>query len=96
MEYVTCTNILQTQRVNVDDMLVFYDTTCQQRVDGIMKVCNANFGLVVGGYNENVIMRDERILSSVVKLNDYYLRNAIMIKGGLLCVMRLVVVSLVA
>ena len=50
-----------------------------------------------GGYNEHVIMRDERILSSVVKLNTYYLRNAIiMIKDGLLCVMRLVVESLVA
>ena len=68
---------LQTQRVNVDDMLVFYDTTCEQRVDGIMKVCNANFGPTGWvGINENVIMRDERILSSVVKLNDYYLRNA--------------------
>ena len=63
-----------------------------------MKVCNANFGPTGrAGVNENVIMRDERILSSVVKLNGYYLRNAIiMIKDGLLCVMRLVVVSLVA
>eukprot|EP00580_Thalassiosira_gravida_P010923 CAMPEP_0201633450 /NCGR_PEP_ID=MMETSP0493-20130528/6749_1 /ASSEMBLY_ACC=CAM_ASM_000838 /TAXON_ID=420259 /ORGANISM="Thalassiosira gravida, Strain GMp14c1" /LENGTH=311 /DNA_ID=CAMNT_0048105159 /DNA_START=65 /DNA_END=1000 /DNA_ORIENTATION=+ len=46
------------------------------RVDGVMVVCNANFGATGWvGINENSIMRGA-IVSSVAKMNEYYLRNA--------------------
>ena len=59
---------LSTERVEVDH-------TCK-RVDGVMVVCNANFGATGWvGINENSIMRGV-ITSSVAKMNEYYLRNA--------------------
>ena len=60
---------LTTQRVAVD-----YECT---RVDGVMVVCNANFGATGWvGINENSISSRGVILSSVSKMNEYYLRNA--------------------
>ncbi|KAL7525314.1 hypothetical protein ACHAXR_000948, partial [Thalassiosira sp. AJA248-18] len=54
---------------------VAVDHTCE-RVDGVMVVCNANFGATGWvGINENSIMRGV-IVSSVAKMNEYYLRNA--------------------
>ena len=59
---------LDPQRVEVD-----YDCN---RVDGVMVVCNANFGETGWvGINENEISGD-KILSSVAKMNEFYLRNA--------------------
>jgi len=59
---------LTTERVAVDH-------TCE-RVDGVMVVCNANFGATGWvGINENSIQRGV-IISSVSKMNEYYLRNA--------------------
>ncbi|KAL3806906.1 hypothetical protein ACHAXA_011486 [Cyclostephanos tholiformis] len=59
---------LTTERVAVDH-------NCNQ-VDGVMVVCNANFGATGWvGINENSIMRGV-IVSSVAKMNEYYLRNA--------------------
>ena len=59
---------LTTERVAVD-----HECT---RVDGVMLVCNANFGATGWvGINENSIMRGV-IVSSVAKMNEYYLRNA--------------------
>ena len=59
---------LTTERVAVD-------YNCN-RVDGVMVVCNANFGETGWvGINENSIM-DGVIVSSVAKMNEYYLRNA--------------------
>lgn len=59
---------LSTEQVAVDH-------TCQ-RVDGVMVVCNANFGATGWvGINENSILRG-KIVSSVAKMNEYYLRNA--------------------
>ena len=79
---------LTTQRVAVD-----YECT---RVDGVMVVCNANFGATGWvGINENSISSRGVILSSVSKMNEYYLRNADLIIDGLPCVMRLAMVSLV-
>jgi len=47
------------------------------RVDGVMVVCNANFGATGWvGINENSISSRGVILSSVSKMNEYYLRNA--------------------
>jgi len=46
------------------------------RVDGVMVVCNANFGATGWvGINENEIKRGV-IVSSVAKMNEYYLLNA--------------------
>jgi hypothetical protein len=46
------------------------------RVDGVMVVCNANFGETGWvGINENSILGNV-IVSSVAKMNEYYLRNA--------------------
>ena len=60
--------VLTKERVAVDH-------TCK-RVDGVMVVCNANFGATGWvGINENSIMRGV-IVSSVAKMNEYYLRNA--------------------
>jgi len=59
---------LTTERVAVD-------YNCN-RVDGVMVVCNANFGETGWvGINENSILGDV-IVSSVAKMNEYYLRNA--------------------
>jgi len=59
---------LTTEQVEVDH-------TCT-RIDGFMVVCNANFGATGWvGINENSIVRDV-IVSSVAKMNEYYLRNA--------------------
>jgi hypothetical protein len=45
-------------------------------VDGVMVVCNANFGATGWvGINENSIVNGN-IVSSVAKMNEYYLRNA--------------------
>ncbi len=60
--------VLQTERVDVDH-------SCAP-VDGYMVVCNANFGATGWvGINENSIVRDV-IVSSVAKMNEYYLLNA--------------------
>eukprot|EP00584_Thalassiosira_punctigera_P008114 CAMPEP_0172543176 /NCGR_PEP_ID=MMETSP1067-20121228/13631_1 /TAXON_ID=265564 ORGANISM="Thalassiosira punctigera, Strain Tpunct2005C2" /NCGR_SAMPLE_ID=MMETSP1067 /ASSEMBLY_ACC=CAM_ASM_000444 /LENGTH=289 /DNA_ID=CAMNT_0013329541 /DNA_START=441 /DNA_END=1310 /DNA_ORIENTATION=+ len=60
--------VLEAQQVAVDH-------ECN-RVDGVMVVCNANFGATGWvGINENSIMRGV-IVSSVAKMNEYYLRNA--------------------
>jgi len=60
--------VLSTERVAVDH-------TCG-RVDGVMVVCNANFGATGWvGINENSILRGV-IVSSVAKMNEYYLNNA--------------------
>jgi len=60
--------VLTAERVEVD-----YDCN---RIDGVMVVCNANFGETGWvGINENAIM-DNIIVSSVAKMNEYYLRNA--------------------
>ena len=60
--------VLTTQRVAVD-------YNCNP-VDGVMVVCNANFGATGWvGINENSIMRNT-IVGSVAKMNEYYLRNA--------------------
>lgn len=60
--------VLFTERVAVDH-------TCG-RVDGVMVVCNANFGATGWvGINENSILRGV-IVSSVAKMNEYYLNNA--------------------
>eukprot|EP00579_Thalassiosira_antarctica_P031564 CAMPEP_0202029118 /NCGR_PEP_ID=MMETSP0905-20130828/63809_1 /ASSEMBLY_ACC=CAM_ASM_000554 /TAXON_ID=420261 /ORGANISM="Thalassiosira antarctica, Strain CCMP982" /LENGTH=289 /DNA_ID=CAMNT_0048592859 /DNA_START=161 /DNA_END=1030 /DNA_ORIENTATION=- len=60
--------VLSTTQVAVDH-------TCN-RVDGVMLVCNGNFGATGWvGINENSIMRGV-IVSSVAKMNEYYLRNA--------------------
>ena len=59
---------LSTERVEVDH-------TCK-KVDGVMVVCNANFGATGWvGINENSIMGNV-IVSSVAKMNEYYLLNA--------------------
>ena len=59
---------LDPQRVDVD-----YDCN---RVDGVMVVCNANFGETGWvGINENEVVGGV-IMSSVAKMNEYYLRNA--------------------
>jgi hypothetical protein len=59
---------LTTERVAVD-------YNCN-RVDGVMVVCNANFGETGWvGINENSILGDV-VVSSVAKMNEYYLRNA--------------------
>ncbi|KAL7488687.1 hypothetical protein ACHAW6_014278 [Cyclotella cf. meneghiniana] len=60
--------VLTTERVDVDH-------NCT-RVDGVMVVCNANFGATGWvGINENELV-DNVIYSSVAKMNEYYLRNA--------------------
>jgi len=59
---------LTTEQVEVDH-------TCT-RIDGVMVVCNANFGDTGWvGINENSML-DGVIQSSVAKMNEYYLRNA--------------------
>lgn len=59
---------LSTERVAVDH-------ECN-RVDGVMVVCNGNFGATGWvGINENSILGGT-IRSSVAKMNEYYLRNA--------------------
>ena len=59
---------LTTERVAVD-------YNCSM-VEGVMVVCNANFGATGWvGINENSILRGV-IVSSVAKMNEYYLRNA--------------------
>jgi hypothetical protein len=51
------------------------DDQCTRR-EGVMVVCNANFGETGWvGINENEIVGN-RIRSSVAKMNEYYLRNA--------------------
>lgn len=59
---------LTTERAAVDHLCT--------RVDGVMIVCNGNFGDTGWvGINENSIQRNA-IISSVSKMNEYYLRNA--------------------
>jgi hypothetical protein len=59
---------LEIDRVDVD-----YECN---RIDGVMVICNANFGETGWvGINQNEIKRDV-IVSSVTKMNEYYLRNA--------------------
>lgn len=59
---------LELEKVEVD-----YDCN---RVDGVMLVCNGNFGDTGWvGINQNEIKRD-MIVSSVTKMNEFYLRNA--------------------
>ena len=59
---------LDTERVEVDH-------NCT-RIEGVMVVCNANFGETGWvGINENELL-DNVIYSSVAKMNEYYLRNA--------------------
>eukprot|EP00584_Thalassiosira_punctigera_P007921 CAMPEP_0172535392 /NCGR_PEP_ID=MMETSP1067-20121228/7426_1 /TAXON_ID=265564 ORGANISM="Thalassiosira punctigera, Strain Tpunct2005C2" /NCGR_SAMPLE_ID=MMETSP1067 /ASSEMBLY_ACC=CAM_ASM_000444 /LENGTH=307 /DNA_ID=CAMNT_0013320325 /DNA_START=303 /DNA_END=1226 /DNA_ORIENTATION=- len=54
---------------------VAVDHDCN-RVEGVMVVCNANFGATGWvGINENII-QGKRITSSVSKMNEYYLNNA--------------------
>jgi len=51
------------------------DPTCK-RVEGVMVVCNANFGDKGWvGINENEL-KDDVIVSSVSKMNEFYLNNA--------------------
>jgi hypothetical protein len=46
------------------------------RIPGVMVICNANFGATGWvGINQNEI-KDGVIMSSVAKMNEYYLRNA--------------------
>mmetsp|Transcript_32771 Transcript_32771/g.70785 ORF Transcript_32771/g.70785 Transcript_32771/m.70785 type:complete len:287 (+) Transcript_32771:173-1033(+) len=60
--------VLTAEKVEVDH-------DCK-RVDGVMVVCNANFGATGWvGINENSIQRGV-IVSSVSKMNEYYLLNA--------------------
>lgn len=59
---------LEIDRVDVD-----YECN---RVDGVMVVCNANFGETGWvGINQNEI-KHHVIVSSVTKMNEFYLRNA--------------------
>eukprot|EP00980_Cylindrotheca_fusiformis_P013441 scaffold3437_cov113-Cylindrotheca_fusiformis.AAC.8 len=52
------------------------DPSCSP-VNGLMKVCNNNFGDTGWlGINEMVIRGQSTIESSVAKMNEYYLRNA--------------------
>lgn len=53
------------------------DYSCSQ-VDGVMKVCNGNYG-VTGWLGINEIMKTDPggiIMSSVAKMNEYYLNSA--------------------
>ena len=60
---------LTTQNVSVDH-------SCS-RVDGILKVCNNNFGRTGWlGINEIITSGGSVIQSSVAKMNEYYLTNA--------------------
>ncbi len=59
---------LTIERVDVD-----YECT---RIAGVMVICNANFGATGWvGINQNEI-KEGVIMSSVAKMNEYYLRNA--------------------
>ena len=59
---------LTIERVDVD-----YECN---RLPGVMVICNANFGATGWvGINQNEI-RDGVIMSSVAKMNEYYLKNA--------------------
>lgn len=61
--------------LTLDPQRVEVDHNCN-RVDGVMVVCNANFGETGWvGINENEISGDV-IMSSVAKMNEFYLRNA--------------------
>lgn len=65
----------QSPALTLDIKQVDVDHNCG-RVDGVMLVCNANFGDTGWvGINENEIV-DGVIVSSVAKMNEYYLRNA--------------------
>jgi hypothetical protein len=65
----------QSPALTLDLQRVEVDHNCN-RMDGVMVVCNANFGETGWvGINENEIAGD-RIMSSVAKMNEYYLRNA--------------------
>jgi len=60
---------LTTKRVAVDH-------NCA-RVQGVMKVCNANFGdSSFLGFNELDVNSNGVIVSSVAQMNEYYLYNA--------------------
>ena len=46
-------------------------------MDGVMVVCNANFGATGWvGINEIIFSGQQEIVSSVSKMNEYYLLNA--------------------
>ena len=65
----------ESPALTLDPQRVEVDHDCN-RVDGVMVVCNANFGETGwAGINENEIS-GEGIMSSVAKMNEYYLRNA--------------------
>ncbi|KAL3805298.1 hypothetical protein HJC23_009005 [Cyclotella cryptica] len=65
----------QSPALTLDPQRVAVDYDCN-RVDGVMVVCNANFGETGWvGINENEIVGGV-IYSSVAKMNEYYLRNA--------------------
>eukprot|EP00585_Thalassiosira_rotula_P007731 CAMPEP_0196159766 /NCGR_PEP_ID=MMETSP0910-20130528/46487_1 /TAXON_ID=49265 /ORGANISM="Thalassiosira rotula, Strain GSO102" /LENGTH=343 /DNA_ID=CAMNT_0041424691 /DNA_START=293 /DNA_END=1325 /DNA_ORIENTATION=- len=78
--------VLTAEKVEVDH-------DCE-RVDGVMVVCNANFGATGWvGINENMIMRGV-IVGSVSKMNEYYLLNAELINENM--IMRGVIVGSVS
>eukprot|EP00546_Thalassionema_frauenfeldii_P003504 CAMPEP_0178932568 /NCGR_PEP_ID=MMETSP0786-20121207/22705_1 /TAXON_ID=186022 /ORGANISM="Thalassionema frauenfeldii, Strain CCMP 1798" /LENGTH=1138 /DNA_ID=CAMNT_0020609905 /DNA_START=314 /DNA_END=3727 /DNA_ORIENTATION=+ len=52
-----------------------YDPECKERI-GVLKVCNADYGETKWRGLNQVILRDNFIISSVARLNEYYLRNA--------------------
>eukprot|EP00548_Thalassiothrix_antarctica_P006132 CAMPEP_0194135230 /NCGR_PEP_ID=MMETSP0152-20130528/5323_1 /TAXON_ID=1049557 /ORGANISM="Thalassiothrix antarctica, Strain L6-D1" /LENGTH=313 /DNA_ID=CAMNT_0038831365 /DNA_START=380 /DNA_END=1321 /DNA_ORIENTATION=+ len=54
------------------------DFECMKHIDGKQKVCNGNFG-ETGWLGINEILKDSKtqiIISSIAKMNEYYLRNA--------------------
>jgi hypothetical protein len=59
---------------NHDEVAVDYN--CTIRVDGVMVMCNANFGKTgCVSINKNLLLNDF-IVSSIAKMNKYYLWNA--------------------
>jgi len=65
----------ESEALQLTPVKVEVDHECN-RVEGVMVVCNANFGATGWvGINENRMV-NKRITSSVSKMNEYYLRNA--------------------
>lgn len=65
----------ESDALQLTPVKVEVDHECN-RVEGVMVVCNANFGAKGWvGINENRLVGD-RITSSISKMNEYYLRNA--------------------
>lgn len=66
----------ESPALTLSPVRVDVDHTCK-RVDGVQVVCNANFGETGWvGINENEIASGGIIMSSVSKMNEFYLRNA--------------------